>query len=316
MLRIFSAAALILVAIAQLAFPQEFTLEKHDDGVRILQSGDMVANYLTKSNTKPIVYPIVGPDGVQFTRAYPMVEDSENEAHDHPHHRSLWFTHGEVNGHDFWAESKNAGSTEHQEFTELVDGERAVIATRNIWKSVDGQSVLSDHRRLTFGGDADLRWLDFEIKLIASHGDVHFGDTKEGTFGIRIAESMKVDAKTGGDILNSRGQSGGETWGQPAEWVDYIGPINGKTYGVAILCHPASFNFPNRWHVRTYGLFAANPFGTYHFTGAAEPTAGTTLKSGEELDLKYRVIFHRGDTQSANIAKRFDEYSAQEFTKL
>ena len=151
---------------------------------------------------------------------------------------------------------------------------------------------------------------------MATNGDVNFGDTKEGTFGLRIAESMKMDAKLGGTILNSRGETDKDTWGKPAEWVDYVGPIGDETYGIAILCHPSSFNFPNRWHVRTYGLFAANPFGVYHFTGDKDPTAGVTLKNGESLVLRYRVLLHRGDTQSANIAKQYEEFSKKEYAGL
>ena len=35
--------------------------------------------------------------------------------------------------------------------------------------------------------------------------------------------------------------------------------------GIAILNHPASFRYPTYWHVRDYGLFAANPFGLHDF---------------------------------------------------
>ena len=33
----------------------------------------------------------------------------EGEDKDHPHQRSLWFTHGKVNGVDFWSEIKGHG---------------------------------------------------------------------------------------------------------------------------------------------------------------------------------------------------------------
>ncbi len=294
----------------------QYEVEKIDGGLRIVDAGQPIAEYVIRSNSKPIVYPLLGPDGVKMTRDYPMVPDSENEAHDHPHHRSLWFTHGEVNDTDFWAEGEQHGITEHQEFTHMSGGEQAVIASRNLWKTSAGAPVLSDHRRFTFGGDDQQRWVDCEFKLIASHGDVHFGDTKEGTFGLRIAESMKMDAKLGGTILNSRGDTDKDTWGKAAEWVDYVGPIGDKTYGIAILCHPSTFHFPNRWHVRTYGLFAANPFGVYHFTGQKEKTEGVTLADGESLTFRYRVLLHRGDTAAANIAEQYRAYAAQEFAPL
>ncbi|MEZ6137855.1 MAG: DUF6807 family protein [Pirellulaceae bacterium] len=180
------AALVILVVITNLAVwnsqlhaqsgKAPYQLEKHDGGVRVMQSGELVADYVIKS--KPIIYPVIGPDGVKMTRDYPMVADSENEAHDHPHHRSLWFTHGEVNHVDFWAEGDKMGITEHQEFTQLDDGKQAVIATRNIWKSAAGESILDDHRRFTFDSDDQARWIDCEIELTASR-DVNFGDTKK-----------------------------------------------------------------------------------------------------------------------------------------
>ncbi|MFO1066498.1 MAG: PmoA family protein [Pirellulales bacterium] len=294
----------------------QFRLDKHDAGVRIVQDEKVIAEYVTKSGSKPIIWPLLGPGGEKMTRDYPMVPDSKGEAHDHPHHRSLWFTHGEVNGIDFWAEGEKMGITQHDAFTRLEDGKTAVIGTTDTWKDVGGKAVLTDRRRFTFHADQEVRKFDCEFQLIASEGDIHFGDTKEGTFGLRVAETMKVDAKMGGRIINSQGQENGTAWGQPADWVDYQGPIGDKKMGIAILCHPSTFHYPNRWHVRTYGLFAANPFGTAHFLGAKEMTDGVRIKKGETLTFRYRVIFHYGDEQSAKIADEFKSFAALEFKPL
>ena len=37
-----------------------------------------------------------------MTRSWPMQDGVAGEALDHPHHESIWFTHGRVNGVDFW----------------------------------------------------------------------------------------------------------------------------------------------------------------------------------------------------------------------
>ena len=301
---------------SQAADGTEFELQQHEGGVRVLQAGELVADYLTLSKSKPIIYPLLGPDGVKMTRDYPMQPDSQGEAHDHPHHRSLWFTHGEVNGVDFWAENDPHGMIVHQEFTQLKAGRPAIIAARNIWKTADGKPVLSERSRFSFHGGPDLRWLDCDFALTAEFGDVHFGDTKEGSFGMRIAESMKIDAKRGGYCVNNLGDRDGEAWGKAAAWVDYVGPIGDKTYGVAMLCHPSSFHYPNRWHVRSYGLFAANPFGTYHFTGAEQPGDGVRLKQGESIQLRYRILMHRGDTHTAQVAQHFEQYAQQDIKDL
>jgi len=274
----------------------------------------LVADYLTLSKSKPILWPINGPDGVAMTRQYPMVPDSKNEKHDHPHHRSFWFTHGIVNGHDFWLEGGDGGITEHQKFTILESNdESATVAARNVWKTAGGEPVLTEHRTYKFSHAEEAVVVDCEFVVTASHGKVNFGDTKEGTFGIRIASSMKTDAKQGGLITNSHGDHDKDAWGKRAEWVDYTGPIHGKEIGIAILCHPSTYNFPNRWHVRTYGLFAANPFGVHHFEGQKEATAGVDLPAGESLTFRYRVLFHTGDTDAAKVAEHFAEYSQLKF---
>jgi hypothetical protein len=78
---------------------------------------------------------------------------------------------------------------------------------------------------------------------------------------------------------------------------------------MAILNHPSSFRYPSYWHVRTYGLFAANPWGQGDFTGGKEH-GEHVLKKGESLALRYRVIFHQGDEKQGKIGEAFEEYSA------
>src|SRR5690606_24989744 len=129
----------------------------------------------------------------------------------------------------------------------------------------------------------------------ASEGPLVFGDTKEGSFGVRVPTAMDVDRKQGGKITTSEGADDGAAWGKQASWVDYCGPVDGEVVGIAILNHPESFRYPTHWHVRTYGLFAANPFGIHDFTGAAAGAGNLELAAGESITLRYRVIFHKGD---------------------
>ena len=123
--------------------------------------------------------------------------------------------------------------------------------------------------------------IDFEIEIHATDGDVTFHDTKEGMFGLRVASSMDVAKKTGGRITNAEGLTDDKAWGQASPWVDYVGPVQGKTLGIAILNHPQSFRYPTTWHVRTYGLFAANPFGWHDF-GRSEK-GDYTLPAGQKV---------------------------------
>jgi len=189
-------------------------------------------------------------------------------------------------------------------------GKTGTIVTRNEWIGPDGGKVLADERTLRFGADGESRWIDFDITLTAAADEVKFGDTKEGSFGLRIAESMRTDRKMGGKIITSEGLEDDKAWGKPAAWVDYHGPVQGETLGIAILNHPSSFRYPTGWHVRTYGLFAANPFGEGDFRGEQVETAHV-LKKGESLTFRYRVIFHKGDEKQGKVAEAFAKYAKE-----
>jgi hypothetical protein len=79
--------------------------------------------------------------------------------------------------------------------------------------------------------------------------------------------------------------------------------------GIAILNHPDSFRFPTCWHVRSYGLFAANPFGLHEFAGGKPDRGAVTLAPGKTLVLRYRVLLHRGDEKAGKVAEAFAAYA-------
>jgi len=281
--------------------------EADDGAIPVNIAGELFTKYVFEGAPKPYCYPVIGPTGAAVTRGYPM-EEIDGEATDHHHHRSLWFTFGEVNGIDFWAETDNSGIEAHREFDLVASGDACgVIATTNDWTARDGTKVLQDSRELRIYGLDGARLLDFSITLKATEGDVEFGDTKEGMFGFRLASTMRLDR--GGHIVNSAGDTEGETWGKAAAWCDYYGPVAGETVGVAIMDHPQNLRHPTYWHVRSYGLFAANPFGLKHFINDDTGAGRYTLAEGEELTFRYRVLIHPGTTDEARVAEWFEEYA-------
>jgi hypothetical protein len=236
------------------------------------------------------------------------MEDVPGEERDHPHQRSFWFTHGKVNGVDFWSETTGHGTIRETARKSLVSGPvLARLRTTDDWLGPDGSRVLEDERVLTFTRAKGVRIVDFDVTLKATAGPVTFGDTKEGTFGLRVASSMDVGRKLGGKILNAEGMEDDRAWGKPSRWVDYSGTVAGERVGIAILNHPESFRYPTTWHVRTYGLFAANPFGWHDF--GLGKSGEYTLPAGAELRFRYRVILHSGGADRAGIQQAFDAYS-------
>ena len=177
----------------------------------------------------------------------------------------------------------------------------------------DGKKVCEDERTLIFGEDEYGRYIDFLVTLIASEGDLTFGETKEGSFGVRANAPLTVDSKQGAHILNSRGQVDDKAWGMFADWVDDYGPVDGEVVGIAMFSDPNNFRHPTRWHARTYGLLAANPFGDGEFAkDDSQPKQGAkTIAKGEKLPLHYRVLLHAGNPQEANVQQAYDAFAGK-----
>jgi Methane oxygenase PmoA len=297
----------------------DVTAERSEHGVVIKADGKPFTEYLTQAGHSPAMWPVIGPSGKVMTRAFPFKPATKDGTHDHPHHQSLWFTADKVNGIDYWAanlnDTKGDGGPHiaHREFVSVESkGSKARVVTRNDWMNGD-KRVCEDERTIVFGaGTANVRWIDFTITIKASDGDVTFGDTKEGTFALRVADSMRVDAKKGGEIFSSEGRKNADAWGLPARWVDYTGPVEGETVGIAIMSHPKSFRPLPRWHVRTYGLFAANPIGQKDFPQPEAAKQGpVTIKNGESITLRYGVLLHLGKTDVAQLEHVFQEFAAR-----
>lgn len=313
-MRTFLLAGILLAIGTGSVAGQSFEVTKQDDGVTINLDGKLFARYLTHGHSKPVIWPIMGPTGKEMTRPYPFRDDPADKKRDHKHHESLWFDHGNVNGTDFWLIGDKGGIISHREFTQVEGGKTALLITKNDWKAGD-KKVCEDTRWIEFGANDKSRWIDFEVEVTASEGELKFGDTKEGSFGVRVPITMEADRKEQpGQIENSEGQKNGEAWGKPAKWVDYSGLVGDEKLGfeklgIAILNHPASFRFPTTWHVRTYGLFAANPFGAKEFKVDPAKYGEHVIPSGGKMHLAYRVLFHQGDAAEGEVAKVFDAYS-------
>ena len=216
-----------------------------------------------------------------------------------------------MNGVDFWSERTGSGRIIHQSFEEMSGGEIfGVLRTRSEWQARKGEKLLDDERSYRFFQALQgARIVDFKVTLTASgEDDVTFGDTKEGTFGIRVAGTMKE--MSGGTLINSSGLIGEKnSWGKPAEWVDYSGLVDDRPFGVAILDRPSSFRHPTHWHIRGYGLLAANPFGYRYFYRGQGKDGRHDLKKGESITFSYRVIFHRGNHETAALGECYQGFA-------
>jgi hypothetical protein len=302
---------LVMLGRVVLAAPPDVSAQLTESGVRVLIDGKVFTEYVGRGAQRPYLYPIVGPSGANLARPYPM---EKGGAEDHPHHRSFWFAHGAVNGVDFWADGEKHGRQVHGDVSGVKAGDGKVsFSASTAWVSAAGEPVLTDTREIGVEAREDgTRSVDFAITLKATAGEVVFGDTKEGTFALRLCPSLSVEGEGAqGHMVNNAGKKDGAVWGKAAEWVSYFGPDpQGEAVVVTIFDHPSNLRHPTWWHARTYGLFAANPFGKHDFEKLEDKTAGQyKLAKGESLTLRYRVLLAAGAPDQAKLKAEFEAYS-------
>ena len=302
----------------------EVTFGKHEAEQRIdvMVGGKLFTSYWWPDSVyKPILYPILTAVGTPITRGFP-IKPREGERRDHLHQVGNWLNYGNVNGYDFWgngSEGKrnvNGGQIKHLSIGELSEGngEGSMVTTAS-WIDPAGKELLAEKTEYHFIAKDSLRIIDRITTLTATGDAVLFKDTKEGSFGVRVARQLELPSKEDvtlsdahgnpttvkamsnegvtGNYRSSEGVSGETVWGTRARWMDLYGSIGDEKISLVICDHPKNLNYPTYWHARGYGLFSANPFGAKDFTAGKEEL-NYSIPSGKSLTLRYRIIISSG----------------------
>lgn len=279
------------------------------------------------TEAKTYFWPIFAPNGAPVTRGWPMEAAPTGGSMDHPHQKSAWFAHGDVipegvdiqprkknvEGVDYWAEIPIHGKIIGTEIGKPKDGK---VTVRQEWRSPAGAVLLEEARTMSAVDLGVGRMIVVELELKAPNSAIVFGDTKEGTFGVRVNDQIRTDpgkdrkAPATNVMTNSNGAVGEkECWGRRADWCDYSGIIDGKHAGIAIFDDPANAQRAC-WHVRGYGLMAANPFGRAKsgFPDVSGRTDVVKLAKSESLRLRYAIYAHDGDVKTGRVAEAFEKF--------
>lgn len=318
---LFHMKALLWAIVAALPMAAQVRIEQH--GIEYIsveiKGKPFTRLFIGPETNKPYLHPLRSASGKIVTRGYPM-EDIPGETRDHPHHRGLWFSHGDVNGFDFWGNEKRGGKFGRivlAKVNGLTGGkESGVIDATFDWRDPADRTLLNETRKMIFYSQPKTRTIDFDI-LLTAREKVIFGDTKEGTFAVRLVSGLEephagapAQPPRTGHMVDSQGRHGEkEIWGKRANWVDYYGVVDGEPLGIAIFDHPSNPRHPTWWHARSYGLFAANIFGEREFERDKSKDGSLTLAPGETLRFRYRVVIHPGDVRSAHIARLYEDYA-------
>lgn len=271
-------------------------LELENGKVSIKSDGRLVAAYnYSQELYKPYFHPISLPSGDVVTDDSPV---------DHPHHRGLCVSWGDVNGVNFWAETaveeSKRGRIVHREFDEdfSVNENSAGMSVKNHWISPSGEVLLEEYQRFKIYKPTDeSQIIDISFEFWAFNSDVTLG-TPPAYHGLCFRAAHMDNTKT----INSNGIIGEEhNHGKAAKWCDVSGILVGMPVGFTIFDHPKNLRFPTKFFTRdqNYGFISTSfAFDTPYL-----------LPKNERLRLNHRVMAHMGDVYSIDIDAEYEKFA-------
>ncbi len=301
--------------------------------------GELFTSYIYPEEIKkPVLWPVMSPAGNMLTRSFPLI-NKEGDRSDHPHHVGVWLNYGDVNGLDFWNNSEaiapekrdGYGTIFHRSMDKVESGQgSALLISSSDWKSPDQTVMLEEQSSFSFLAGEKIRIIDRTTTLKAVIDEVKFTDNKEGMFAIRVARELELPSENPTELVDSHGVvtrvekmdntlvkgnyrsaegvEGKEVWGTRCRWMKLSSEINGEQVSLIIIDHPSNVGYPTYWHARDYGLFAANTLGQKVFSDGKNEL-NFSLKKGESVTFKYRLIVAGEYLSDAQINKLADDYA-------
>ena len=309
--------------------------------VDVMIDGKLFTSYIYPDNIKkPVLWPVLSPAGNMLTRSFPMI-NKEGDRTDHPHHVGIWLNYGDVNGLDFWNNSEaipverrdGYGTIYHRSIEKAESGKgNALLVTTAEWEAPDHSPMLEEETSFEFIASDQMRIIDRTTTLEALIDTVKFTDNKEGMFAIVVARELELPYEKPTELMDSHGVitkvekmdntlvtgnyrsadgvEGKEVWGTRCRWMKLSGKINGEMVSIVIIDNPSNVGYPTYWHARDYGLFAANTLGQKIFS-EGENELNFSLKKGESVTFKYRLVVASEDLSDEQINQLADEYARE-----
>lgn len=217
---------------------------------------------------------------------------------DHAHHRGVWFAWvraeaGPIKA-NFWEIQEGRGAFANKALTPAEGPVFAGFAAENDLLS-GGKAIIREGLiARAYAAPRNLRLIDLAVRHEATDADVLLGKLHYGGLGFRGRDEW--DGKQGKvEVLTSEGKTRKDANGTPARWIDYTGPLGADGWGGCIVIeHPANPRYPNALRV--------HPTMCFFSTTLVQPDA-YTLKRGEPLVLRYRIVLHDGKPDAA-LAER------------
>ena len=253
----------------------------------------------------PHFHPVATADGRTLTWDSPP---------DHAWHHALWFAWKHVAGVNYWELDPNTGKspgvTAWQAPRITTRGDRSARIEMDLTyrpAGAEGDPVMTERRVMEISvPDAEGTYhIDWTSTFTAGKKDVVLdrtplpGEPDGKDWGgyaglsVRLAKDLADRAATSSDgpvALKGDKYRGKHTA------MDYAGVIGGKPAGIAILDHPTNLNAPTPWYV-----IVGKPMS--YFSPAVICYKPHTLKAGQSLTLRYRVLVHPGRWDADRLKK-------------
>lgn len=293
---------------SDLATPS-ISVSRQDEGYMVREAGRPVLFYQLapksldgKYQRSNYIHPLYGLDGEILTEDFPE---------DHYHHRGVFWTWhqvliGDVRAGDPWLARRFSWQLQDAAVLSADNGVRTV----HHWFSPDFaeglEAILEERAEVSvLPEQSGVRLVDFDIHLAALQEGVRLGGSEDdkgyGGFSLRVKMLDDLSfASVAGLIEPTRLAL------DAGDWVDFSGsfdPGSEVTSGVAILVHPTSAGYPQKWVLRT----SATPSMQNPVWPGPAPVA---VPMGEVVRLRYRLAVHRGDAAQVDLDRLAQAYAA------
>ena len=291
---------------------------KHAEGFEFSDGGKPILFYQAKPKSldgkferSGYVHPLRNLDGNVISEDFPA---------DHLHHRGIfWAWHqlyvGDTQIGDPWICRNFLSRVDDVAIVESRVNTAAILATAH-WVSPDWldeagaqKPIVREETRIEVWPEQEnSRTIDIRIKLAALEPEVRIGGSDDvkgyGGFSprLRLPKDIRFTAEAG-EVEPQK------TAVNASPWMDISGTFDeangnrkGSTSGVTILCHPSLPGFPQMWILRK-ARSMQNPV----YPGRTP----VKLPTKEPLELRYRLVVHRGSASKEQISSWFETYAAE-----
>ena len=253
---------------------------------------------------RPFFFPIIGASGESLTRM------GHPGAPNHDHHRSVWFAHHKVFGHNFWGDGTETKIRQSQWIAIEEGDDSARLAVELDW--LDGHDptpLLKQTMIAEIKPKANGNWtLELQSTFTPTSEELELQQTNFGFLAVRVSKQI-AGYFGGGKLTNSEGaETEKNIFGKAARWMDYSGTQFSHAHdreldeGISYIDHPSNFGQPTRWHVREDGWMGASPC----------MNSDLMLKKASPTTLRYLLLIHKDSVNPDDCDSLYKNFSMTE----